>query len=105
MEFDQWKKMTQNPNADYKRDFRPTPEYILALNSAKSLISIILQKSTRHPDDFHSIDINAIIASMGSSCDYGDSIIIDLCKRKKFKLVTDDGDMTKSHFPFTVITA
>ena len=105
MEFDQWKNQTQNYGADFKRDFRPTPEYLSAINSAKSLISAILQKSTRHPDDFNSIDISSIIASMGSSYDYGDAVIIDLCKRKKFKLVTDDGDMTKASLPFTVITA
>lgn len=105
MEFDQWKDRTQSYGAEFKRDFRPTPEYLSALNNAKSQISAILQRSERHPDDFHNIDIDAIVASMGSSCDYGDAIIIDLCKRKKFKLVTDDGDMTKSDFPFTVITA
>ncbi|MBP3198033.1 MAG: PIN domain-containing protein [Butyrivibrio sp.] len=105
MEFDQWKKQTRNPLADYKRDFRPTEDYQSALKSAKSLISVILQKCTRHPDDFHRIDINAIISSMGASCDYGDAIMIELCQRKKFKLVTDDADMTKNELPITVITA
>lgn len=105
MEFDQWKIRKQQPFADYKRDFRPTADYQSALNSAKSLISVILQKCTRHPDDFHTIDINAIISSMGATCDYGDAIMIELCQRKKFKLVSDDADMTKKELPITVITA
>lgn len=105
MEFNQWKDQNQLPNADYKRDFRPTQEYVAALASAKSLISAILQKCTRQSDDFTAIDVEAIIKSMGVSCDYGDAIIIDLCKRKKYKLVTDDGDMTKTTFSFDVITA
>ena len=105
MEFKQWKDLKKLPDADFKRDFRPTQEYASALTSAKSLISAILQKCTRQSDDFTAIDIDAIIKSMGASCDYGDAIIIDLCKRKKYKLVTDDSDMTKTEFPFTVITA
>jgi predicted nucleic acid-binding protein len=105
IEFDQWKDRTKDYGADFKRDFRSTPEYLSALNDAKSNISAILQKCERHPDDFNSIKIDSIIASMGSSRDYGDAIIVDLCKRKKFKLVTDDGDMTKNEFSFDVITA
>ena len=105
MEFEQWKDLNKMPEAKFKRDFRPTKEYESALASAKSLISLILQKCTRQSDDFTAIDINAIIKSMGATCDYGDAIIIDLCKRKKYKLVTDDGDMTKSDLPFTIITA
>lgn len=105
MEFEQWKVLNGLSSADFKRDFRPTQEYASALASAKSLISAILQKSTRQSDDFTAIDIDAIIKSMGASFDYGDAIIIDLCKRKKYKLVTDDGDMTKATFSFDVITA
>lgn len=105
MEFKQWKEQNQLPDVDFKRDFRPTQEYASALASAKSLISAILQKCTRQSDDFTAIDIDSIIRSMGASCDYGDALIIDLCKRKKYKLVTDDSDMTKKEFPFTVITA
>lgn len=105
MEFEEWKKRTSNFGADYKLDFRPTADYQTTLTDTKSQISAILQKCQRYPDDFHCINVDAIISSMGHSYDYGDAIIIDLCKRKKFNLVTDDGDMTKSEFSFTVITA
>ena len=105
LEFDQWKKRTGNYWANFKSGFRPTPDYQSALMSVKSQISDILKKSRRLPDDFHSIDISAIINSMGSSCDYSDAIIINLCSQKKYKLVTDDSDMTKSVFSFPVITA
>lgn len=104
MEFDQWKDRTGNLDAKFKKDFRATPEYQTALNDAKTNISAILQKSEKHPDDFNSIKIDSIIASMGTSCDYGDAIIVDLCRRKNFKLVTDDSDMTNSSYSFTVIT-
>ena len=105
MEYEVWKKTTQNYSADFKHDFRSTKEYMSTLMDTKSQVSAILQKSTRYPDDFHTIDIDAIISSMGSSLDYGDAVIVDLCKRKRYKLVTDDQDMTKSELPFAVITA
>ncbi len=105
MEFEVWKKDPQNYYADFKRDFRKTQDYLSTLRDTKSQVSLILQKATRYPDDFHSIDVDGIISSMGSSLDYGDAIIVDLCKRKKYKLVTDDSDMTNTTFPFDVITA
>lgn len=105
MEFDQWKDKTSNYGANYKKDFRPTSDYSSALESVRSQISAILQKCERIPDDFNAINIDSIIASMETKFDYGDSIFIDLCNRKKFKLVTDDSDMTKESFSFSVITA
>ncbi len=105
MEYEEWKKRTSNYGAEYKKDFRHTEDYSTALRVVKSEVSAILQKSTKYPDDFHTIDVDAIISSMGQSLDYGDAVIVDLCKRKKFKLVTDDSDITKTEFPFAVITA
>jgi len=105
MEFEVWKRNTQNYYADYKRDFRQTEEYKTTLKDTKSQVSLILQKSTRYPDDFHMIDVDEIISSMETSLDYGDAVIVDLCKRKNFKLVTDDKDMKNSDFSFDVITA
>lgn len=105
MEFDVWKRNPENSSATFKHDFRQTEEYKSTLGDVKSQISLILQKSTRIPDDFHAIDIDEIISSMGTSLDYGDAVIVDLCKRKNYKLVTDDRDMTNSEFSFDIITA
>lgn len=104
-EFAQWKERTKNYGAEFKKDYRSTSDYILALKNVKIQITAILQKSERIPDEFNSINIESIIESMGSSIDYGDAIIVDLCKRKKYKLVTDDSDITKSSFSFAVLTA
>ena len=105
MEFEEWKKRSQRYAANFKNDFRSTADYASTLQDTKSQVSAILQKATRYPDDFHTIDVDAIISSMGTSLDYGDAVIVDLCKRRNFKLVTDDGDMTKTEFSFKVITA
>lgn len=105
MEFEVWRRKPENMIANYKRDFRSTDDYKSTLQDTKPQVLAILQKSTRYPDDFHSVNIDSIISSMGNVLDYGDAVIVDLCKRKKFKLVTDDGDMEKTDFPFDVITA
>lgn len=105
MEYEVWKRNPQNCTADFKHDFRLTEDYKSTLRDTKSQVLAILQKSMRYPDDFHTIDIDKIISSMGTSLDYGDAVIVDLCKRKNFKLVTDDGDMTKTGFSFDIITA
>ena len=105
MEYEVWRKDPQNCKGNFKHDFRQTEDYKSTLRDTKAQVSAILQKSTRYPDDFHTIDIEGIISSMGTSLDYGDAVIVDLCKRKKYKLVTDDGDMTNTEFSFDVITA
>ena len=105
MEYEVWRKDPQKCNGNFKHDFRQTEDYQSTLRDTKAQVSAILQKSTRYPDDFHTIDVEGIISSMGTSLDYGDAVIVDLCKRKKYKLVTDDGDMTNTDFSFDVITA
>lgn len=105
MEFNGWRKRTGKFDADFKHDFRSTHDYLATLQDTKSQISAILQKATKYPDDFHAIDVDAIISSMGKSLDYGDAVIVDLCTRKKFKLVTDDSDMANAELPITIITA
>ncbi len=104
--FKQWMRSKNLLNADFKHDFRPTPEYQVALVDVRAQVSSILDICERRPDDFNSINIDGVIESMGNSYDFGDAIIADVCKRnKEIKLVTDDSDITSGNFPFTVITA
>lgn len=105
LEFNVWRKRTEKYGADFKRDFRATSDYLATLQDIKSQVSAIMQKATKYPDDFHTVDVDAIISSMGQAFDYGDAVIVDLCTRKKFKLVTDDSDMANAELPITVITA
>ena len=105
MQFDVWKETTKRYTSNYKHDFRSTEDYKSTLQDVKAQVGAILKITNKCPDDFHIVDIDAIISSMGDSLDYGDAIIVDLCKRKSYKLVTDDGDMTKISFSFDVITA
>ena len=105
LEFKQWMRRERLSNADFKHDFRPTGVYQTALAEVKNQVQDILGIATRRSDDFHMVDVDALIASMGTSLDYGDSVIVDACKRANLKLVTDDTDITKLDLPFVVLTA
>lgn len=107
LSFSQWKENNMLQRADFKRDFRSTQEYKTTLQDINNQLTEMFKVSTRRPDDFNSIDIISILDSMGEiSYDFGDAIIVDCCRRNKSTyLVTDDSDITKGDFPFTVITA
>lgn len=105
--FKQWMSNNNLLNANFKRDFRPQKEYRDALSDVKCQVLSILGLCERRPDDFNRIDINGIIDSIGIvSYDYGDAILVDVCKcHREINLVTDDSDITCTDLPFTVITA
>ena len=105
LEFKQWTERNQKYGVDFKRDFRPTADYQAALTDIKGQVAAILGICQRRPDDFNALDVDNIITSMGNKLDFGDSMIVDMCRRYKLKLVTDDKDIAESEFPFTVITA
>lgn len=104
-EFKQWIERNQKYGVDFKRDFRPTKDYQIVLSEIKDQVADILSICQRRPDDFNALKVEDIITSMGCKLDFGDSMIVDMCKRYNLKLVTDDKDITESEFSFTVITA
>lgn len=103
--FDNWKDATNQPDAQFKRDFRPTQDYLAALRNVKIQIHEILKIATRRPDDFHNISIESVISSMSSTMDYNDAVMVWDCRTHGMCLVSDDRDITSAVLPFTVITA
>lgn len=104
LEFKQWMKQHQYHNADFKHDFRPTTEYQYALEAVKLQVADIMKIAQKRPDDFHKIDIDKILVSMGSILDYGDSIFVETCAQNNMTLVTDDSDIAALDLPIKVIT-
>ena len=100
-----WTERNQKYGVEFKRDFRPTQDYQEALADIKDQITTILGICQRRPDDFNALNVENIITSMGCDLDFGDSMIIDMCKRNNLILVTDDKDISKADLSFTVITA
>lgn len=104
MEFEQWKKRNSLYQADFKHDYRTTSEYQSALQEIKNQMHDILSLAQRHPDDFHSMNIEKLIADMGQTMDYGDVIMTSYCKKDHITLVTDDRDIVNSRLGINVIT-
>lgn len=110
LEFKMWKERTGNGTADYKRDFRCTQDYLSALIDVKQQVNDILSCTERRADDFNNIKVKEIIDSLDSSIDFGDAMIVDMCRRENskynnIKLVTDDKDITNKSYLFQIITA
>ena len=105
MGFKQWKRVTGNVNADFKRDYRSTDDYQTTLEDAVLQVKEILKVCVKRPDDFHIIDIDNVLASMNQDADYNDVYYIKDCEKLKMKFVSDDSDIQKLDSTITLITA
>ncbi len=105
MGFKQWKRVTGNVNADFKRDYRSTDDYQTTLEDAVLQVNEILKVCDKRPDDFHTIDIDSVLASMNQDADYNDAYYIKNCENQKMKFVSDDLDIQKVNSSITLITA
>ena len=105
MGFKQWKRVTGNVNADFKRDYRNTNDYQTILEDAVLQVKEILKVCVKRPDDFQIIDIDCILASMNQDADYNDIYYIKDCEKHKMKFVSDDSDIQNVNSPISFITA
>lgn len=103
--FRQWKRLTGNVNAEYKKDYRVTQDYKDRLADAVLQVQDILQVCTKRPDDFHIVDIDSILASMNQNADYNDAYYLHDCEKMGLILVSDDGDMQNVQSKITLVTA
>lgn len=81
------------PQVKNFKDFRRSSSFKpIALNIADS-IKRVLAYCSRIESGFDMLDVNVLIDeySQGDS-DFNDQIIFELCKKNRFKLITDDGD-------------
>lgn len=104
MGFKQWKRATNNYNANFKTDYRPTDDYKTTLEDAVAQVEDILKITTHRPDDFNAIKINDVLEAMKESSDYNDAYFVKCCERGGIKFVSDDNDITNITSSITVIT-
>lgn len=84
--------LPQFKNVNFKA-FRQSPEFALIAKGIAANVKRILQYCTKVESGFDSPDIEALITEYAAGkSDFNDQILTALCKRKGFKLVTDDGD-------------
>lgn len=105
--FKQWMRRTDNKNAIFKTDYRPTDDYAEVLKDAVAQVNEILSISVveKKPDDFHNLDIPGILASMNHNADYVDAYLAFSCEYSRLKLVSDDLDMQALRKDIVLVTA
>lgn len=103
LSFDVWKYNTGNVNADYKKDYRHSSEYLEDVAAVAVQVKDILKIATRMPDDFNAINIDYILRDMSNS-DFNDEYYIRLCKRGNLKMVTSDSDILSTQYDIEIIT-
>lgn len=89
-------KMRQEDNPDkfkdFKKDFRSTEEYENLVAELVNIInSEILALATKTDDCFSKISSKKLM-EIGTSYDFNDKYICELCSLNKFKIVTADKD-------------
>ena len=105
LNFETWKKANGFVDIDFKKVFRGTAEYNSALVDAKDSISEILKIAVHCPDDFNSVNIDALVGRIDNSIDFNDVYYIHLCEKMSAKLVSDDSDFWGVNSKVQLITA
>ena len=92
---------------EFKRDYRPTKDYLEQLQDAKQQINEILSYKCiqRLPDNFHLAPVTSLIGSMTNSCDYNDAYYLHLCNKSVAKMVSNDADFISQHSTVKLLTA
>ena len=104
MDFEQWKNSEVNYNADFKRDYVGSKQYLKTVDEIKIHIKNIMRFCEKSSDNFNAIDLDDIFLHL-QSIDFNDSYYIELAKLGKWKIVSDDKDFINyQNHNLTVIT-
>jgi predicted nucleic acid-binding protein len=75
------------------KQFRQSGDFLGVASSAKSFASRILNFCQLHSLPANELDLNQALSIFASGhTDFNDSILVDICKKRNLKLMTNDGD-------------
>lgn len=88
---------------DFKA-YRQSPDFKPVANDIESSVRRILKHCQRTESGFSDSDIDSLLAKYGEGdADFNDQLMVELCKRQDFKLITHDRDFKDCGV--TVLTA
>jgi len=101
--FEQWKKSTQNPLANYKREYKVSQDFKDTLEEVKTFLNGIFELDivSKYPDNFNSIELVNIFDSF--EIDFNDSYYYQQCIINNWILVTSDNDFDNLKGNVTII--
>lgn len=102
--FQQWKRKNNCVNAEFKKNYRPTEDFRLAMDDAISQVKEILSTAQQKPDEFQRINMEEILSSIAQSADYNDVFLAKTCEiTPGLKFVSDDADIRNLQMRITLI--
>lgn len=97
--FREWKEMTKNHSAEFKKDFRGTQEHIDAVKLLKTDLFNYEQYFKIIDDCADDIGVRQIFDDQNYNMDFNDQCYYYICFENKFILVTNDGDFMVEYIP------
>jgi predicted nucleic acid-binding protein len=75
------------------KDFRSSPNFSAVASAAEIFAKKILTICQVHSIPASELDLNRALADFSAGgVDFNDAILVDICKRRNLKLMTNDGD-------------
>lgn len=91
----EWNALHKTRYPDFKK-FRQSSDFTSVGQGAALFARNILKLCSRHDHPFASADVTQVLADFESGAqDLNDGLLVETCRHHKWKLVTNDGDITK----------
>ena len=75
------------------KDFRNSQDFSAVASAAETFAKKILSFCQVHSISASELDLSAALADFSSgSVDFNDALLVDICKKRNLKLMTNDGD-------------
>ncbi|OQX28998.1 MAG: twitching motility protein PilT [Spirochaeta sp. LUC14_002_19_P3] len=75
------------------KDFRTSEDFKTVASAAKTFAQKILSFCQLHSIPANELDLNQALAHFSAGgVDFNDALLVDICKKKNLKLMTNDGD-------------
>jgi len=102
LDFDLWKKESNNPQASYKRDYLATDRFESTQMLVEDSVNQILGLCVRYPDNFNSIAMQEVLFNF-KKVDFNDAFYSTICEERNWILFTGDRDFEKVIANITVV--
>ena len=105
LNYENWKDTeVRNGNrfVKYKEDYRKTSDFKEDQMSINEEVKDILKIAQRMPDNFHTINLEAIFKE--TDMDFNDAYYTSLCKLDNYILVSDDKDLQNTQSDIKILT-
>ena len=89
----EWKGGYRDQHYSKFKDFRNSPEFPAVASAAEILAKKLLSFCQIHSIPADELNLNLALANFSAGIvDFNDALLVDICKKRSLKLMTNDGD-------------